>query len=326
MTHQENIIWNAISSVLNQSATDEEKKIVENWLLQSAGNRKIYATIANIGYFKNIGDLTETKERILAQLQHKIERPVLQRRLKIYQFISAAAVALLLIVGSWMLFNRTNGNEPAFVETMTGNGCKSQITLSDGTKVDLNAGSKIQYPAHFNGKDRNVKLTGEAYFEVAKDSKHPFIVSVENIKIKVLGTHFNVKAFTDDGVITTTLIEGSVSVASIGNKKTFTLKPNQQLVYTTKTGNFALRNVEAKLFAGWKNNEYYFEHERFEQIARNIERIYNIGVIISSGRIGNETFSGSFGSKDNFYKVLEIMQKQKGFKYKVEKDSVFIYD
>lgn len=327
MNEDQHSIWTEITNVLDGTATAAETRNVEKWLSESDVNQKIYATIANVGYFRNLGDLSEVKARIRQKLEYNIAALALRRKIRLYQSVAAAAVAVLLVVGGWM-FMRQSTETTAFVETATANGCKSQVTLSDGTVVALNSGSYLKYPSRFNDHTREVELVGEAYFEVAKDKKHPFIVRSHDIKVRVLGTHFNVKAYADDDKIITTLLEGAVQISSDGEetaKLNQLLKPNQQLVFDKRNGKTSLRNVEAPLYASWKDNQYYFENERFAQIAHELERGYNMKIIIKNRALREETFSGTFEKKESFYRILDAMKQHRGFDYRVHQDTVSIY-
>ncbi|MDD2798835.1 MAG: FecR domain-containing protein [Bacteroidales bacterium] len=329
MSEENQHIWDAISSVLNDNATSHEIQLVEDWMKESEGNRKLYATIANIGFFRSMGDLQEIKERVRQKLENKIATKTLTRRVRMFQVLSAASVALLILMGSWMIVRKSIVEPVAIVETTIANGCKTTITLSDGTVVALNSGSTIQYPSHFNSNSREVKLVGEAYFEVAKDAKHPFVVHAQDMHVRVLGTHFNVKAYPEEDKITTTLLEGSVRVTkgrATSNLNSQLLVPNEQLIYNKTNSRMEIRKVDANLYASWKDNQYYFENERFSTIAKELERGYNMKIIINTASLRNETFSGTFEKKESFYRILDIMKKQRGFEYQIHEDTISIFD
>lgn len=328
MNVDQNLIWTAITNVLDGTASQDERQLVEKWLNESDVNQKIYATIANVGYFRNLGDLSEVKARLRQKLEHNIATLALRRKIRLYQSLAAASVVLLVVIGGWMFMNEKTSQLTASVETVTSNGCKSHITLSDGTVVALNSGSYLKYPSHFADGNREVELVGEAYFEVAKDKNHPFIVHSQDVQVRVLGTHFNVKSFPEDDKIVTTLLEGAVQLTTSGAKSTGVnqvLKPNQQLVFNKRSGKSDVRTVEAMLYASWKDNQYYFENERFSQIAHELERGYNMKIIIKNRALREETFSGTFEKKESFYRILDAMKLYRGFDYRVHQDTVSIY-
>ena len=159
----------------------------------------------------------------------------------------------------------------------TPNGGQYQLTLADGSHVWLNAASSIRFPASFTGKERRVEITGEVYFEVAKNESMPFIVSVDGAQVQVLGTHFNVMAYKDESMLETTLLEGSVKFIKDNNASM--LKPGQQLQLTKKGQFKVLSGVDVEKVVAWKNGFFDFEGLNFEAIARKLSRWYNVEVV-----------------------------------------------
>ena len=159
----------------------------------------------------------------------------------------------------------------------TPKGGQYELTLADGSKVWLNAASSIRFPASFTGKERRVKITGEVYFEVAKNQSMPFIVSVDDAEIQVLGTHFNVMAYKDESALETTLLEGSVKFVKDNNASM--LKPGQQLQLTEKGQFKVVSGVDLEKVVAWKNGFFDFEGLNFETIARKLSRWYNVEVV-----------------------------------------------
>lgn len=173
-----------------------------------------------------------------------------------------------------------------------GQGQKSDISLPDGTIVHLNADSKLCYGSHFNGKQRQVELIGEAYFDVAKDAQSPFIVKAGDIQVRALGTSFNVKAYPEDQNITTYLTEGSVIVSSAW--QSFELKPGEVAVYSLKETQMVKREEEnERLFTAWMNDEIVFEDEPVTNIIKLLERNYNVKFMLKDDRLNQVTFSGT---------------------------------
>jgi len=214
-----------------------------------------------------------------------------------------------------------NDSKEVVMNTMeTPNGGQYQITLSDGTKVWLNAASSITYPTAFNGESRNVKITGEVYMEVAKDRKHPFIVDVAGTsKVEVLGTSFNINAYSDEGVIKTTLVEGSVRVGASGAvlaKNDIILKPGQQAIAATSTGGQAASGagitvkdaVDIEQTLAWRNGLFDFSDADIKTIMRQIARWYNLEVAYE-GNIPKREFSGKISRNTNLSDVLKILEQ-----------------
>ena len=182
------------------------------------------------------------------------------------------------------------------------------LELSDGTKVWLNASSSITFPTSFAANERKVKITGEVYFEVAKDKTRPFRVAVNDMQVNVLGTHFNVNAYEDEGTVNTTLLEGSVLITD-KSKKTL-LKPGQQ-AQRQKSGVIAVNdNVNMEEVMGWKNGLFYFENASLQMVLRQLSRWYDVDVVFEKG-VPSRTFEGELQRDLNLSQVLRILEKNK---------------
>lgn len=180
-----------------------------------------------------------------------------------------------------------------------------QVILSDGTKVWLNAYSKLVFPSKFTGNSRTVTLTGEAYFEVAKDKSKPFIVSTDNSKIEVLGTHFNIMAYKDEANNLVTLLEGSVKVNS-GTAKVL-LKPGQQAEISRNNLSSVLLNneIDTEQIIAWKNGYFMFANEPVESIMRKISRWYNVDIVYQD----NLQDKALWGTVSRFKNVSEVLKR-----------------
>lgn len=182
------------------------------------------------------------------------------------------------------------------------------LELSDGTKVWLNASSSITFPTSFAANERKVTLTGEAYFEVAKDKKRPFRVLVNDMQVNVLGTHFNVNAYDDEATVNTTLLEGSVLLTEKGKK--VLLKPGQQ-AQKQKLGDIVVNdNVNLEEVMGWKNGIFYFDNASLQMVLRELSRWYGVDVVFEKG-IPERTFEGEIQRNLQLSQVLKILEKNK---------------
>ena len=187
-------------------------------------------------------------------------------------------------------------------------GAKTQLLLPDGTRVWLNSGSSLSYPSAFNAKSRNVKLKGEAYFEVVKNARKPMIVSTGHLKVEVYGTKFNVNAFADDGVIKTTLVEGKVTLISEDHKK-YILTPGYSASYSIKQKKIQLTKVEEMdAYTGWREGKLLFHNIRFTAIIRELERWYNVDIQLTDKSLGNDVLYATFFD-ENIEQVLAILSK-----------------
>lgn len=201
-------------------------------------------------------------------------------------------------------------------------GQRASITLPDGTKVWLNSHTRLSYTANYGVEERTVSLTGEAYFEVAKDKEHRFIVKTEMMDVEALGTSFNVKAYEEDANITATLFTGSVRVNTSGGE--VVLLPNQQVQYSRLERKLKVEMPDNSLYANmWRDNELAFESETFENIAVVLNRMYNVQIKFETEKIKQYRFSGVIknNSLDN---VIEIISLTTPITYKYRGDTIIL--
>ncbi len=199
------------------------------------------------------------------------------------------------------------------------------MTMSDGSRVWLNAGSSVTYPVAFNGNERKVEISGEAYFEIAHDASKPFKVTKENMEIAVLGTHFNVNAYDDEAEIKITLLEGSVKVSTtkLLNASTI-LKPGQQAVLTLNTKPSTLNNVDLESVMAWKNGLFTLKGTGLEDLMRQVSRWYDVDIVYT-GKIPERKFGGTISRKVNLNSLLRALNEQ-GVNVKLEGRKVIVGD
>jgi ferric-dicitrate binding protein FerR (iron transport regulator) len=232
----------------------------------------------------------------------------------------------------YTLAKKSAANNPAELNTITTpHGGQWQLLLPDGTKVWLNAASSLTYPVSFAAlKNRRVELSGEAYFEVAKDKTHPFIVHTIKQDVEVLGTHFNINAYSDEQYIKTTLLEGSVHVTTttasiINGVNSFarqTLKPGQQSVLSNGDIKITVANTEAAI--AWKNAMFYFENDNLESIMKRVARWYDVKIIYQSNQVKQELFSGRVSRAQNVSEVLKMLTLTGAAQFKIEGRDIIV--
>ncbi len=201
-----------------------------------------------------------------------------------------------------------------------------QIKLSDGTKVWLNAGTRLRFPQNLSASTQNrvVYLEGEAYFDVTKDKKRPFIVNAENVDIKVLGTQFNVSAYKSDGKIAATLVEGSVNVYENSNPDTnILLSPSYQAAFTKENGTLTKQKVDTRIYTSWLENRLIIDNLSFEQILNKLERAHNVSIINKLESIKDEVYKGEF-ENENIETILNTISSSTPFNYTIENNIITI--
>ena len=208
-------------------------------------------------------------------------------------------------------------------QTLTAMTTKGQtyiFTLPDGTKVWLNADSKISFTQFFKHKMRKVFLEGEAYFEVAKDKLHPFIVASKNQQIEVLGTHFNVNSYKDEPGIATTLLEGSVKI-KVGNGQKI-IRPGEQAV--NRLGIINVQKTDLASVLDWKNGDFYLNHVEFKTAMRKIARWYNMEVIYDASVPDNMELGGWVSRNNQLSTVLKSIESAVSVTFRVEGRKIFV--
>jgi ferric-dicitrate binding protein FerR (iron transport regulator) len=195
----------------------------------------------------------------------------------------------------------------------TARGNRYQLLLGDGTKIWLNSATSLKYPVAFNGKERRVELTGEGFFEVAKDKTKPFSVVTSSQEIRVLGTHFNVSSYKDEETVQTTLIEGSVSVKD--KRTAVVLKPGSQAM-SNASGLHVNTDVDTDKVISWKQGWFDFDGMDFKMILRQVSRWYDVDVVYK-GNIPDEKFGGRIKRDVPLSQVLQLLQNR-GVKFQLQ--------
>lgn len=203
--------------------------------------------------------------------------------------------------------------ENSFNTVIVPYGKRSQITLADNSKVWLNSGSKLVYPVRFLAEKREVFLEGEAIFEVSQNENHPFFVLTRNLDIKVLGTVFNLCAYSDDKTVSTVLESGSVELRFDNNiftgQKKKTMIPGMQAIFNPESKSLIQSMVKAKDYMSWKDGYVVLEKNSLESIAKRLSRYYNVTIEFENPELAAETFSGYLDLRNTPIQVLELISE-----------------
>lgn len=292
------------------SATEKEKLI--QWCHREKLNQSMvstyYARQWNAAAQNQDDAPQKSKKRVWRKLKNYLSE-ISPTRKKIMpqwaQIAGIAAIALLLLVLGYSLHIAKNDQAKELIVKVE-NGQKANITLPDGSSVWLNSASELRYPNSFGKKKRNLTLIGEAYFEVKSDPEHPFIVKTRNnLHIKALGTKFNVKSYPEDDEITSTLLEGKIDVRN--RTLSQILYPDEQLVFNPAQNTFRKAYIENKDEAiFWMTNQFVFEEESLESIAKILERMYNVKFKFTSPEIKHIKYSGKI-KNNSMENVLNLI-------------------
>jgi len=358
--------WELVSIKLAGEATPEELAELEAFLQDnSAEGIKL----------EKLHELWETRHRPLVsqkeafnrhmqRLSNHLSEPVLQyenpdtpvvemeeiaqpkRKFRtLYKVMGTAAALLAIFLFFTLKVEKHNTKANAQNTVSTKRGSKSKVQLPDGTQVWLNADSRITYNENFQGAQREVELTGEAFFDVVRDETRPFIIHTSTIDVKVLGTAFNVRSYADEKNTETSLIHGSIEVTLINSadKKKIILRPNDKLIVNNNEARLAEKKItkshEPLMTLGkisfkkadssvtetmWVKNKLAFDEEPLEEIALKIERWYDVKVSIMDERLKREPYTGTF-ELETLPEVLEALNAGGDFRYSVNKKEVTIW-
>ena len=231
--------------------------------------------------------------------------PPRTKRLRLFRLAGVVAASVLLCFASWFIYDYW---KPVAMQTVSAGAAISVITLPDQTKVTLNRYSSLTYPDRFKEDRREVQLQGEAYFEVAPDSLHPFIVKTEQQNLRVLGTSFAIRAYANESVVLTTLETGKVNIHSKGQEVILT--PGEQSCL--KDGNLTVAKVNTTLFTAWHKGIFIFQDQPLENILNTLARWYNIDIFYTNENLKDIHFTGELKRYDriqDFLCKLEILEK-----------------
>lgn len=332
------VAWNSIVSKLENPLLQKQplkKATSTSKYIKLIPSISKYAAIAivflTIGYFYKSGNFPNSKGIVIPP-----ESITLQLENGKIQIINEDGSSQLTDEEGKIIGNQ-NGSQLVYTnETKKGTliyntltipyGKRFEIQLSDGTKVHLNAGSSLKYPVKFiNGVKREVFLNGEAFFSVAKDAKHPFIVNATDLNVEVFGTEFNVSAYPEDIDTDVVLVEGSVGMY----KNNETIKEGTMLVPGTKGSlnkenlNISTEKVNTLIYTSWRQGGLFFRNMPFKNIAKKLERQYNMKVIITNKLLENETFNANF-NEEPIENILSYFNDSYSIRYTIKNNTVYI--
>ena len=250
--------------------------------------------------------------------------PLLQKRIQggfgwylWYHRVASLAAVILLCLAGWGIYEYVipprEQTYAAYAEVRT-------ILLPDSTEVTLNRYSTLTCPVRFKGKNRNVSLSGEAYFEVRKDVRHPFIVQADEVEVKVLGTHFNLEAYPDDPEIKTTLLEGAVAVTSPGGVAR--LSPNEAAVYSRSVRRLStIRTKKTNPEIAWRQGDFVFDNEPLREIARKLSHAFDTPIIIQDDSLADYRIRARFSSHETLDEILSLLKETDSSKARIEDET-----
>ena len=355
-----------ILKYLNNELQEGEAGELLEWINESKENKEIFCQVKNIWSSSNVSlrnskEFNVNNEFIAFRKKNQEEESGIRqknkdnRKLVRIQLLRVAAVLLFLYsFGATMYYFFVVQGGDEYNQVYTKGGEKTHIVLADGTKVWLNSKTSFKYPTNLNKKKVEVYLDGEAFFDVAKKTNRQFVVNASQININVLGTAFNVKSYSDENTIETTLIRGKISLTHKEQiNKSLILEPFQKATYYKKTPKvktletqehfvqkeenvqnneplpvakprMLLEEVDVESDISWKDGRLIFKSEKFEDLAVKLERWYDVHITILDERLKNIRYTGVF-EKESIEQALEALSLSKPFNYKLDQNKIIIY-
>ena len=282
--------------------------------LETILSKFIASTRSPRGRFSAVASYPQLEKRLKPHI-----RCLFPTRMRILA-AAAAVILLCLSVGTVYLYM-----QPTSLQTVSTMAETRNVILPDGSSVLLNRHSSLSYPKRFKSDNREVQLTGEAYFEVSKDQKHPFIVQTEHINVQVLGTHFNVDAYRNNPEVKTTLLTGSVAVSNKSKSVRVILKPNEIAIYNKveeKLTCKVLENVEDEI--SWRQGEFIFDDLPLQEIARELPNSFGATIHIADTALQNYRITARFRNGEDLTTILSVLHNAGYFDYSQNNKQIII--
>lgn len=312
--------YSIINKYLAGEASEGEVQEVFQWMNSDSENRKEFIQ------YKKVWALTsksnENTDKAWSRVSATLARPK-GKQLNINRYwMVAAGFVLVFGLGMLMQYILPQKSQEQFsylaetrIEVPLGQ--MSNVVLPDGTTVRLNSGTKLVYSGKFNSGERVVSLEGEAFFDVSKDQTHPFLIKTSTLDFKVYGTSFNIQAYPEDKEINTTLVEGSLGIIGKSGNELARLVPGENASYRDVDKKLLVGKVNLDLYTSWKDGLVTFRNEKLKDIARKIERWYNVEIVIKNARLGEEIYLGTILKNKPIDQILEVFALTSSLKYRI---------
>ncbi len=302
-----------IENDFSGQTTPEEQQFLDQWLSESVENKRYYTEQKKLLKLfvmqQQMQKIDEQRayQKVSAQLFAKKKLSFLAQ----LQRIAAILLLPVIVISAIYFFSeKTSRTQHAMVYNTaeTPLGMRSSLILPDGTKVWLNAGSKLSYPVLFSDKFRAVSLEGEAYFEVKRDKKWPFMVHSGNMSIVVLGTTFNCNAYPENSVIETVLVEGQVTLVNSSATVSKELLPGELAIFKKENQEITKTKTDLEKYIAWKSGKLMFREDKMDVVVEKLERWYNVDFEIKDKEISDYVYNATFidESLDQVLKMLSL--------------------
>jgi transmembrane sensor len=320
MISKEYYLERLIVKFTSGTATLQEMLELSEWIQKDDDNRQEYYRIRNIIDAVNPAfnpDTIDVEKGRQIFIEHISPKRFKIRKILLWR--SVAAIFIVSIISTAIFFNYKKGdkNINGFTQQQvaTEPGTFSKINLPDGSKVWLNAASRLTFPKRFEIGERHVSLIGEAYFEVESDLKRPFIVHTADVEVRATGTTFNVKTDLNNQNTSVTLINGKVVLLIGPDKKRVVMRPSQQVVYNNLNAHVQLENADASKAVAWKEGVFTFRNDSLEEIFSQLMKTYNVEIIIKDPELKSYSFHATF-KEESLDEILALIKLSTPIIYK----------
>ncbi len=317
-----------INKFLEGEITDSELEQLKVWLEKEPANRRIFDEENEIWQesgCKLINDNFKTDKgwndlsKVLELAKNPVKPVIVFKKRSYTLLMAAASLAFIIAIGSLTLWS-INKNKSIIPQSLTSRietfeGEKAHVMLPDSTHIIMNSGTIVEYSSDFNIKERNINLTGEAFFNIQKNSQKPFNVILEKMVITATGTRFNVLSYKNENRIETTLEEGSININIPGNDPII-VKPGQQVIYFTKTNKTIIKDVVTETYTSWTENKLRLKDTPFEEALRRIGRRYNVVFEIRSPELLELKYTATF-IDESIEDVMHLLKTVSPINYKI---------
>lgn len=312
---------------LSGQTTDEEIEQLTNWVNENAENENQFAEMQNSYIYLASSLSPDNQKSALDEIINQISNTKEKKRISVGRIYSiAAAILLPIILGGFAWFYQwsTSSSEPElFTEIVAPPKHNSQITLPDGTQVWLSPESKLRYGQNFGKKTRSVVLDGEGYFEVTKNQEKPFTVETVHLNVKVLGTSFNLEAYSNETTVRTTLVRGSLQVESELISKDFLLTPGDRVSVDVNRKQLTSEKVNTEIYRLVKDGMIIFKRNTLAEVCRKLERWFMIPVEFNGTDNQDLLFTAKF-QDESIEKILQILNMTIPINYQILNDKIVI--
>lgn len=323
-----NTIHNKVIRLFNGEASSLEKNEIQNWLNQSEDNKKLYTDLQEIWLTSGVSRNSDNYDihKAIGNFKKKIAAGSIKKNIfRLLDLLKYAAILVLLLALPIAYFIGKNGSQTddSYTTITCAFGDKSTVALPDGSLVYLNSGSKLGFNTNFQNNYRMVTLEGEAYFSVVKNKHIPFKVNAADIEIEVLGTEFNLKAYPNENMITTTLAEGSIEIKS--NSQHAVMIPNQKMVFDRSENKLTLYNLkDISPEIEWKDGRMIFRNESLDELELKLERWFDVDIEFADDNVKLKRFTGIL-ERESILEALTYFNYSEQVGYKINENEITFY-